>query len=104
MEFLGQVFVNNPHLELLHLKWEFNFALHGIVPVSVKFLKVCVLENATEFVLSQPPAAAAVAGQHHHLGGQPPALAACFQTVRALAVESRHHAWKELISTSFSKF
>jgi hypothetical protein len=92
MAALGNIFAENPRLELIHLKWEFNYELQRMVPQTVKFLKICLFDAQTQFL----PLPVEPASPGHHLHGRPahPQFPVCFQTVRALAVESQIPDWE----------
>jgi hypothetical protein len=106
IDLLRRFFVDNPHLQLLHLKWEFSAALQAIVPPSVRFLKISLFNKDTSFL--PPPIEHDNLHHRHHHHGQPPPPAAAgaapgFTTVRALAVVCPIENWKELLPW-FSKY
>jgi hypothetical protein len=105
LEFLRNLFVANPHLQLLHLtSWEFTVSLRWVVPPSVRFLKIAVLADETQFTHNEPDHQQHHQHGHHHTVHQLlPPLPMCFQNVRALSIQCPIARWKELLP-AFSKY
>jgi hypothetical protein len=101
LEFLRRFFADNPHLQLLHLQWEFTRLLQGLVPPTVIFLKIYLSNNKdTRSVDENGEEPSQCFGQADAASGphRPPlSAAACFQTVRALFAQCWIYGWKEFI-------